>query len=240
MDQYHRIGVIAAMEEEKRAILAFLSEAHPVLEKAGLLFEEGRFGRLSIIVVCAGIGKVNAAMCAQILIDAFSPDAVLNIGVAGALDPALRVGDVVVSTESLHHDMDCSALGDPVGVIPRMKNSVFKADPQLIALACAAGGRMGLNVRKGRVVSGDQFIGSREKKEFLRSHFAGTCAEMEGCAVAHVCELNGVPHLILRSISDQADGGATMSYSEFMPMAAERAGSLFKGMLEQMTAQTNE
>lgn len=232
MVTYKRIGIIAAMQEEKAAIFKYLTDTRVVLEKAGLVFEEGRYGELEIVVVCAGIGKVNAAMCTQILIDYCKPQVLLNVGVAGALDPILKVGDVVVSTEAQHHDIDCSPLGDPVGTVPRMENSIFKADPQLMELAKKVGEGMDLNVYCGKVVSGDQFIGSKEKKEYLYTQFSGMCAEMEGAAMAHVCELNHLPYLIIRSISDQADGEADMTYEEFKDIAAERAGRLLQDMLE--------
>ena len=232
MVTYKRIGIIAAMEEEKAAIFKYLTDTKVVLEKAGLVFEEGRFGDLTIIVVCAGIGKVNAAMCTQILIDACHPEVLLNVGVAGALDPVLKVGDVVISTEAQHHDIDCSPLGDLVGTVPRMKNSIFKADPELMQLAKQVGESMDLNVYCGKVVSGDQFIGSKEKKEYLYNQFSGMCAEMEGAAMAHVSELNDLPYLIIRSISDNADGEADITYEEFKDIAAERAGLLLQGMLK--------
>lgn len=232
MVTYKRIGIIAAMAEERAAIFKYLTDTKVILEKAGLVFEEGRYGDLEVVVVCAGIGKVNAAMCTQILIDYCKPEVLLNVGVAGALDPVLKVGDVVISTDAQHHDMDCSAVGDPVGIVPRMKNSIFKADPELIELAKQIGEGMDLNVYCGKVVSGDQFIGSKEKKEYLYTTFNGMCAEMEGAAMAHVCELNDLPYLVIRSISDQADGEADITYEEFKDIAAERAGVLLQGMLE--------
>lgn len=233
--KYSRIGIIAAMEEEKAQIFRYLTDTKVVLEKAGLIFEEGNFGSIQVIVVCAGIGKVNAAMCTQILIDSFAPQVLLNVGVAGAVDPVLNVGDVVISTEAQYHDIDCSAVGDPVGIVPRMKTSIFKADPELIELARYIGESLDMNVYCGKVVSGDQFINSLETKRYLYQQFGGMCAEMEGCAMAHVCYLNEVPYLIIRSISDKADDGdADVLYEEFMPMAAERAGRLLKGMLDKM------
>lgn len=229
--KYTTLGIICAMEEEKTEVIRHLSEVRVVLNQAGLVFEAGKAGNLTVYVVTAGIGKVNSAMCSQIMIDSLNPDALLNIGVAGALDPGLEQGDVVLSKEAQEHDFDCSALGDPKGVIPRMETSVFPADAFLSDIAGQACREMGLNYRLGKVVSGDQFIGSGQRKNELVSEFGGTCAEMEGAAMAHVCYLNRKPWLIIRSISDKADGEADLSYPEFKDLAARRAGELFKCIL---------
>ena len=137
-------------------------------------------GKDTVVVRC-GIGKVNAAMCTQILIDLFNVDAVINTGVAGALADGITVGDVIVSKDAMQHDMDCSPLGDPVGVIPRMKESIFKADERLISAAVKASNKVIEGITAlGRVVSGDQFIASMDIKNRLRDTFSGSCAEMEG------------------------------------------------------------
>ena len=232
--EYKTIGVICAMEEEKDAVKAHLQDVKPVHQQAGLLFEEGKAGDLTVYFVTAGIGKVNSAMCTQIMIDQLNPDALLNIGVAGALDSTLEQGDLVISTEAQEHDMDCTDLGEEAGIIPRMETSIFTPDPQLVQVAEAACQKMGIPFRLGKVVSGDQFIGNAARKKVLVEEFHGTCAEMEGAAMAHVCYLNRKPWLILRSISDKADGEAELSYPEFKDMAARRAGELFKDLTKEL------
>ena len=232
--KYKTIGIICAMEEEKEQVALHLSDVHKVLEQAGLVFYKGTASGHTVYVVTCGIGKVNSALCSQIMIDKLDPDAVLNIGVAGALDDQLEQGDIVISETAQQHDFDTSQLGDPRGVISRMDTSIFPADAGLIQAAEAAAAEAGLHYRLGKVVSGDQFIAQNEKKEELIQLFQGSCAEMEGAAMAHVCYLNRKPWLILRSISDKADGQAELSYPEFLPLACKRAGVLFRHIIEKL------
>ena len=232
--KFKTIGIICAMEEEKEQVALHLNDMHVVLEQAGLTFEEGTAAGRTVYVVVAGIGKVNSALCTQIMIDKLDPEAVLNIGVAGALDDQLEQGDIVSSETAQQHDFDTTQLGDPKGVISRMDTSIFPADADLIQAAEAAAAEAGLNYRLGKVVSGDQFIAQNDKKEELIQLFQGTCAEMEGAAMAHVCYLNRKLWLILRSISDKADGEAELSYPEFLPLACKRAGVLFQHIIEKL------
>ena len=228
------LGIIGAMDEEVAKIKEMLTDVR-VETTAGMDFYIGKLADKDVVVVRSGIGKVNAAMCTQILIDLFNVDAVINTGVAGALADGITVGDVIVSKDALQHDMDCSPLGDPVGVIPRMKESVFKADERLMNAALEASkkvidGRTAL----GRVVSGDQFIASMDIKNKLRDTFCGSCAEMEGAAIAHICCMNDVPYVIIRNISDAADGSADVSFAEFCRTAVEHSGRIVLEMLKNL------
>ena len=228
------IGIIGAMDEE----IAFIKEIAEIVTAKNILgldFYITKFGGNSVIIVKCGIGKVNAAACTQVLIDHFSVDCVINIGVAGAVYKELNIGDVVISTDALQHDMDVSALGDPVGTIPRMEESRFKADKELIALAEEAGEALeNHKIFKGTVASGDQFIASSEAKNRIWNLFGAYCAEMEGAAVAHVCYLNKMPYVVIRSISDKADEGADISYDEFTKIAAKNSSIILEGMLKNM------
>lgn len=230
------IGIIGAMEEE----IIFLKnkiELVTAKEVIGLTFYVGRMYGNSVVLVRSGIGKVNAAICAQVLIDLFAVDKIINVGVAGALNEHLTIGQIVVSMDAVQHDMDTSALGDPVAVMPRMDESYFKADPGLVAVAQKAADILEFTPfpMLGRIASGDQFIASEEGKERIKRIVKGDCAEMEGAAIAHTCYLNKIPFVIIRSISDQADGKAHMSYQEFTQIAAEQGGRLVEKMLELMT-----
>lgn len=226
------IGIIGAMDEEVSLIKNSM-EVNETIEKAGCTFLDGMIEGKHAIVVRCGIGKVNAAMCTQILIDLFNVNAVINTGAAGALAGGITVGDVVISTDALQHDMDCSALGDPVGTIPRMTDSIFKSDPVLAKTAYDASKKVieGKTIM-GRVVSGDQFIANNDLKEKLLNQFSGSCAEMEGAAIAHICCLNGVPYVIIRNISDSADGSAEVSFTEFCAEAAEHSGKIVLEMMK--------
>lgn len=170
------------------------------MTKAGMTFVEGILWGLKTVVVVSGIGKVNMAVCTQILIDIFSVDTVINTGVAGSLNNTLEIGDIVLSRCAQQHDMDVSPLGDPVGIIPRMDESIFAADETLVKLAKEACEKASSDIicHVGKVVSGDQFIADGEKKQYLIDTFEGDCAEMEGAAMAQVAYLNHVPFLIIR------------------------------------------
>jgi adenosylhomocysteine nucleosidase len=154
-------------------------------------------------------------------VDDYAVDTLINTGVAGSLDAQIDIGDIVLSSAAQQHDMDASALGDPVGIIPRMEESVFPADAQLVAAAKAACEQANPDIHcfVGKVLSGDQFIASAEKKDYLIQTFDGMCAEMEGGAMAQVAYLNQVPYLVIRAISDKADNSGQEDYPVFAKKA---------------------
>lgn len=228
------IGLITATIEEQQALEDILEEKETVPGPAGLSFIRGRLGRHSVVAVKAGIGKVNAALCTQAFIDRLAPDCIINVGVAGALDPTLHIGDVVISEGAVQHDFDTTFFGDEPGLLPGVNQVVIPADTQLVQMteqACIAGG---IPCRRGRILSGDQFVAENKKKERLQVQFGGTCTEMEGGAIAHVCWLNRVPFVILRAISDGAGDGADMQYEEFVRTAAHQAMKILKNLPETM------
>lgn len=227
------IGLIGAMQEEV-AILKESMKHTSETSKAGMLFVHGDLWGIDTIVVVSGIGKVNMAICTQILIDEFGVDTLINSGVAGSLNNKLDIGDIVVSTCAQQHDMDASPLGDPVGIIPRMEESIFYADKHLVEIAKAACEKANpdINCYTGKVVSGDQFIASAEKKDYLIETFQGDCAEMEGAAMAHVAYLNQIPFVILRAISDKADNSGHMDYATFAKQAIVHTTNLLHEMYQ--------
>lgn len=229
------IGIIGAMEEEVAILKAFM-DVESVTEKASMSFVKGRFCGKEVVVVRSGIGKVNAAVCAQILVDVFHADILINTGVAGSLDASIDIGDIVISTDAVQHDMDVTALGDPVGQIPRMDTFAFPADKRLVELAVLANKEANPNIQTftGRVVSGDQFISSNADKERLVSVFGGKCAEMEGASIAHVAYLNKVPCVIIRAISDKADNSATMDYPDFEKRAIAQSVKLMHNLVSRL------
>ncbi|HWT26616.1 MAG TPA: 5'-methylthioadenosine/adenosylhomocysteine nucleosidase, partial [Mobilitalea sp.] len=212
----NRIGIIGAMEEEVN-ILKDLMKDVTIKQAASMQFYEGSINGKQLVVVQSGIGKVNAAICTQILADLFHIEAVINTGVAGSLRNEIDIADIVLSTDALQHDMDATGFGYDPGVIPRMDSSIFKADQKLIELAkqVCREELPEVGIHTGRVVSGDQFISDSGKKDWLVSSFNGYCTEMEGAAIAHAAYLNNIPFLIVRAISDKADHSAEMTYSEF-------------------------
>ena len=211
-----RIGIIGAMEEEV-AILKEKMQIERKVLKASMEFCAGTLGGREVVVVRSGIGKVNAGICTQILVDLFDVKMVINTGIAGSLDARIDIGDIVISTDALHHDMDAVNFGYPLGQIPRMDTLSFPADKRLMKAAEEACRQVNPDIHTwiGRVVSGDQFIADKAVKNRIIENFGGFCTEMEGAAIAQGAYLNQIPFVILRAISDKADDSATMDYPAF-------------------------
>lgn len=223
-----KIGIIGAMESEV-AILKNLMTVNTITKKAGMDFYDGTLNEKSVVVVRCGYGKVNAGICVQVLADLFDITHIINIGVAGSLNPKLDIGDILVSEKALQHDMDTTPLGFAPGQIPDIDVLAFPADRTMIDTAVAACRRVNpdINVCTGLIVTGDQFISSKEVKDRLVSVFHGDCAEMEGAAVAQVSYLNHLPFVIIRAISDKADDSAgEVDFPTFEKQAAEHCAKM--------------
>jgi len=234
MASFHKIGIIGAMVEEIERLHRHV-EVTDTRTKAGIVYHEGTLHGVPVVYCKSGVGKVNAAVCTQLLLDQ-GVDGVLFTGVAGALDPELEVGDIVISTSCLQHDMDVTPLGFPRGVIPYMDiPSDVAADERLVRIATEAAEQLfSGRYRRGKVLSGDQFIASRDVVKQLRDELGGACAEMEGASVAQVCAMNGVPFVVIRSMSDKADGGAPESFTEFTIKAADHSYAIIEEMVKRM------
>ena len=208
-----RIGIIGAMEEEI-ALLKEKMEIEVIVKKASMEFYQGTLNGREIVVVRSGIGKVNAGLCAQILIDVFHVNRLINTGIAGSLKADIDIGDIVISSDALQHDMDARNFGYARGEIPRMDTVSFPADSDLISIAKTAceEANPDIKVFVGRIVTGDQFIAERTVKNEIASWTEGYCTEMEGAAIAQAAYLNKVPFVIVRAISDKADDSASMDY----------------------------
>lgn len=226
------LGIIGAMDEEVAKIKERLENVE-VQTFGGMDFYKGNFEGKSVVVVRSGIGKVNAAVCAQILADRYQVSGIVNTGIAGSLMAKIDIGDIVLSTDALQHDMDATNFGYPAGQIPRMDVLSFHADPKLLALAKECCGRVNpeIHTYEGRVVSGDQFISDQKKKDWLIETFHGYCTEMEGAAIAQAAYLNGIPFLIIRAISDKADNSANVDYPTFEAQAIIHSVNLMLEMI---------
>ncbi len=226
------IGIIGAMEEEVAALKAAMNMEETV-EYASMQFCKGELCGRQVVVVRSGIGKVNAGICAQILADKFDVDVLINTGIAGSLDAAIDIGDMVISTDLVEHDMDATIFGDPLGQVPRMDTFAFPADKTLIEKAIAANREVNPDIKTftGRIVSGDQFVSSSEVKEKLVKNFGAKCTEMEGAAIAHAAYLNKISCVIIRAISDKADNSATMDYPTFEKQAIRHSVRLVQNLL---------
>lgn len=226
------IGIIGAMDEEVRDLKEQMSDV-TVNKKAGMDFYRGTLSGKPVVTVQSGVGKVNAAMCTQILIDEYHVDCVLNTGIAGSLQNIIDIGDIVLSTEAAQHDMDATVWGYKPGQVPGMDTYMFPASTLLIGKAEQVCSEVNPDIHtfRGRVVSGDQFISDHEVKRKLAEIFGGYCAEMEGAAIAQTAWRNGVPFLIIRVISDKADGSAVADDNTFTADCVKHLVRLLTGMV---------
>ncbi len=226
-----KIGIIGAMELEVTALKDKM-QLDATTTKAGMNFFEGTLNDISVVIVQSGIGKVNAGICVQILVDLFNVSHIINTGIAGSLNANLDIGDIVISKEVCYHDVDVSIFGYSLGQIPG-QDTYFIADETLAstALATCKSVLPEVTCHMGNVVTGDQFISSKEVKEQIISNLKADCAEMEGGAIAHAATLNKVPFVIIRAISDKADDSAHMDYPEFELLAAKHSATLVENFI---------
>lgn len=229
------LGIIGAMDEEVAKIKGQLTDVR-VETRAAMDFYVGNLKGKDVVVVRSGIGKVNAAMCTQILADVYKVEGVINTGIAGSLKADIDIGDIVLSSDAVQHDMDATSFGYAVGQIPRVDTFAFKADDKLVQLAkeCCARVNPDIHTFVGRVVTGDQFVSDKDKKQWLTDTFSGYCTEMEGAAIAQACYLNSIPFLIVRAISDKADDSATVDYPAFEAKAITHSVNLMIEMIRSL------
>ena len=229
------LGIIGAMEVEVKELREMM-ENPQAQTVAGMTFYQGTIKGKEVVVVRSGIGKVNAGICSQILVDRYNVEGIINTGIAGSLKNEINIGDIVLATVAVQHDVDATGFGYPLGEIPQMGIKEFPADEKLRALAeeCSKKANPDIQVFCGRVASGDQFISSKEKKNWISANFDAFCTEMEGAAIAQAAYLNNIPYLVVRAISDKADDSANMDYSEFEAKAVEKSVRLMAAMLEAM------
>lgn len=233
MENKEKIGIIGAMEVEVSYLKNLMNSSNvpvQVTELAGISYFDGNINGTSVVVVKSGIGKVNAALCAQALIYKFGVTKIINTGIAGAMASGLGILDIVLSTEAVYHDMDTTGFGYKPTEIPQMKTSCFKADEKMITAAKNAFEKIpeskGHKIIAGRIASGDQFISDRKIKNHIQEICNPACVEMEGAAIAHACAVNEIPFLIIRCMSDMADDGHESVYNFNEEIAAKLSAAL--------------
>lgn len=227
------IGIIGAMDMEVQ-LLQEMMIPRATERTGGLEFSVGRIGDESCVVVQCGVGMVNAAACTQALIDNFDVRCVINTGVAGSLDESVGVGDLVIATDAVNWVMDVQNLGYEAGQTPGAPAPYWKTSDELRAAAEAAAQADGIDAHEGRVASGDRFVRDADEKAHIASTFGAVCCEMEGAAIAQVCDGNGVPCAILRVISDNADGSNAEDYPTFEAKAAKKCAALVSRLLSKL------
>ncbi len=229
-----KLGIIGAMAVEV-ATLKENMENKTTAWHAGMEFCEGSLMGLPAVVVQCGVGKVNAAMCAQILASTYGVTHLVNTGIAGSLCNDLDIGDLVVSRDAMYHDFDCNAFGYPSGKVPGLDVIAFPADEMLMEFAFSAAEEVNPGHTKvGRVASGDQFVCEKAAKERIISVTQAVCTEMEGAAIAQTAYRNQIPFVILRAISDKADDSAEMDYPTFEMLSAHRCAQVVQAMAKKL------
>ena len=230
-----KIGIIGAMEVEVATLKSQMNIKN-VVTKASMEFNEGTIGNTEVVIVRSGVAKVNAGICVQILVDMFNVTHIINTGVAGSLDVRINIGDIVLSTDACYHDVDATVFGYKKGEVPQLGVHAFPADASLREAAKAAIKKAApdLGVFEGRVCSGDQFVSSPDVKKAIIDEQGGMCTEMEGAAIAQGCYLNKIPFVIIRAISDKADGSDIMDYPEFEKKAAHDCAALVLQMIRSL------
>lgn len=228
-----KIGIIGAMELEVEELKSKMHVAN-IVKKADMEFFEGTLNQVPVVIVRSGVGKVNAALCVQILADIFEVTHIINTGVAGSLNAGLDIGDILISRDAIHHDVDATIFGYQLGEVPQLGVREFVADETMVELAKASCEKVNPDIHAmiGRVVSGDQFISSKEVKSRLIESFQGDCAEMEGASIAHGAYLNHIPFVIIRAISDKADDSSEMEYPVFEKAAAIHSARLVEDFIQ--------
>lgn len=227
-----KIGIISAMSEELEPLLTAmnLEEQHT---KATMTFNKGSLWGKDVIAVVSGIGKVNAAICTQILASEYDVDCVINVGVAGGIGKDIYPGDVVIGDTLVEHDMDATQFGYKHGQIPRLDTFDFKSDAKLIEIAKKACENLPeINSFVGRIVSGDEFVANIDRIKWLSETYDAISCEMEGASIAHVAYLNKIPFVVIRSISDNANNGASMDYEKFIPVAIKNSTTILENMIK--------
>ncbi|MCR4718122.1 MAG: 5'-methylthioadenosine/adenosylhomocysteine nucleosidase [Firmicutes bacterium] len=234
-----RIGIIGAMDSEIEYLVAQLEEK-TVTKFCGYSFYSGGLYDIQVIILKCGVGKVNAARGTQLLIDRFSPNAILNTGIAGAVEPGLRVGDAVIATGFVQHDFDVTAFGYAPGYlctgVNHDKSTVFLPDKTLSGMLAKAAGQVldGVNIREGIIATGDIFVADTQRRKYIFSQFGAIAAEMESAAIAQTAYYAAVPIAILRVISDNADGEASVSIDKFEAETAKLSTEIVIEFLKQL------
>ena len=231
-----KLGIIGAMTVEVETLKAEMKHLS-VTQKAGMEFYDGVLEGLNAVVVQCGVGKVNAAMCAQVLCDCFGVTHLVNTGIAGSLCAELDIGDLVISQDAMYHDFDVRHFGYALGEIPGMGIVSFPASSEMMDYARAAAEAVHPgHVKLGRIASGDMFVAGRDVKQRIIDRTQALCTEMEGAAIAQVAYRNRLPFVILRAISDKADDSAEMDYPTFEAQAAHRCAAVTRYMARMLSA----
>ena len=225
------IGIIGAMDVEVNELVARLEDKSSE-NISGITFYTGKLFGKSVVIAKCGIGKVFAATCAEAMIIKYSPRLIINSGVGGALAKDLSTGDIVIADKLCQHDMDTSPIGDPVGLVSGINKIWFETDERAVSILKIAAESFAFNVKIGSIATGDRFVATKELKDEIVKNFGASACEMEGCAIAQVAFINNIPFVVVRAISDSADGEASMDYPTFLAIAAKNSTQLTLALVQ--------
>ena len=225
------IGIIGAMAVEVDAIKALAKDIR-ITTISNIEFTQGTINKKEVVIARCGIGKVFAGICAEIMILNFKPEYILNVGVAGALSENLDVASIAISQSLVQHDMDTSPLGDPLGMISGINVINIEADQNIVKKVEETVKEVGLKYEIGVIASGDQFVSSKERKDWIKKQFNAIACEMEGAAIAQVAYVNQVPFCVIRAISDKADGSSGVDFFEFTKIAVKNSVEVINKLIK--------
>lgn len=227
------IGIIGAMPVEIESLLNKMKNKSEFI-KSNIKYIKGKIENKECVVAQSGPGKVNAAICAQTMILEFSPDYIINTGVAGSMTNNLHISDIAIAINVAQHDIDTSAIGDPIGLIPGINIRKIPCSKYLINLAINSLNKMNLRYSKGTILTGDQFINNMDRKKYLKEVFDGIACEMEGGSIGQVCYINDVKFIVIRSISDGANQDSACDYEKFVKISAEKSCELVLNLIKEI------
>ncbi|MDQ1244049.1 MAG: adenosylhomocysteine/aminodeoxyfutalosine nucleosidase [Campylobacterota bacterium] len=227
-----KIAIMGAMPEEIEPILEKVG-SYKTISYAGNKYYEASYRGVELVIAYSKIGKVFSTLTATTMIEHFGAEKLLFSGVAGAISPTLKVGDLIVATKLAQHDLDITAFGHPFGYVP--EGAVFvEADKEMIETSKAVAKSMGKSVQEGIIATGDQFVANEERKNWIGTTFGADALEMEGGSVAVVCNALEIPFFILRAISDAADMDASFSFDEFLQTSAKESAEFVMKMVDKL------
>ena len=227
------IGIITALEAEMEIIRDNLTD-EKTETISGIEYISGKIDNCDVVLAVCGIGKVFAAICTQTMILKYSPNIIINTGVAGSLSEKLSVGDICIAQDVVHHDLDTSPIGDPVGMVSGINMIYFPTSEDLVSMFSDITSELGFDYMVGTIASGDQFISTDEQKAYIKANFPASCCDMESASIGHVAYVNKIPFIIIRAISDNADGSSSMDYPTFSKVAAKESASIVLNFISKL------
>ena len=227
-----KLGIIGAMVEEITPLLEAVGE-YKESKIANNTFYEASFCGHNLVIVYSKIGKVNSTLTATMLIEKFGVEKVIFSGVAGGINDSLKIGDLIIASKLVQHDVDITAFGHPFGYIPE-SGDFIESDKSLNAIAHSVADELKQKLLEGIIATGDQFIADVKRKNWIRETYHADALEMEGASVAYVCKTLDIPFCVLRAISDVADMDAGFSFDEFLQSSAKESATFVLKMVEKI------